>query len=106
MIGSLLAHEQKNILHTLIQVLSTERLCSISSNPEKKLKEDARAVGGVAALVAALVEANRTLQSSLIDWLVSASASAPAQNHLSHRAVIVVVAQNKSKSDGLIPESS
>ncbi len=99
----LVAHEQTSLLHTLIDVLSKEKLWSESSSAEAKIRGEAKTLGGVAAVIATLVENTPSLQANLVEWLVSTSANAAVQTHLAHRAIIVVVASNNGWFSATIP---
>ena len=95
---SLPAHEQKQILYALIEVLSKERLNPEVSSAEAKIQIRTQTQKGVAALLAAFITGNPDLQASLTDWLVNVSANAATQNHIAHRVVIVVVAKYSGQS--------
>ena len=92
------AHEQRTILYVLIEVLSKERLNPEASSAKSKTQVGTKIQKGVAALLATLITGNPDLQASLTDWLVNVSANAATQNHIAHRAVIVVIAKYSGQS--------
>ena len=98
LINTLPTYEQKQVLYSLIGFLSKEKLMFELSRAGKRAPLEARAVQGVAAVIATLVEGNETLLASLVDWLIGVSAIAPAQSHLAHRAVIAVVGNKNGRS--------
>ena len=91
LVGRLSVNEQKTLLYTLIEILSKEQL----SGAEAKNKNEAKILGAVSALVAAIVDGSSNLQASLADWLVGLSAVAPAYNHVTHRAIVAVLAKSE-----------
>ncbi|KAL6715766.1 telomere binding protein [Lecanora helva] len=98
LVGLLPPSEQKTFLYTLIEVLSKEKLQVGLSNDKANPPNDATMLAAVAALIAGIVDENTNLQADLSDWLVGLSAAAPAYSHLTHRAVIAVVANHHEQA--------
>ena len=80
--STLSAHEQKTLLYSIIRILSKEYLST---------EGPAQAIGGVAALIRAIVGVVPALQDDLVEWLVGLSADAVGQVHKAHRAVIAAL---------------
>lgn len=81
------AHAQKTLLYSIIRILSEMHL-SIKGPPQDSRREgQCRAIGGVAALIRAIVGDVQILQDYLVEWLVGVSAVAVGHVHIAHRAV-------------------
>lgn len=85
------AHEQKTLLYSIIRVLSKQHLPTESPYQDSRPESQSKMIGGVAALVRAIVGDMPTLHEYLVEWLVGVSAEAVGQVHNAHRAVIVAL---------------
>ena len=83
-------HDQKTLLYSLIRILSKQHLQTEVSPRDSRRESQSKAVGGVAAVIKAIVGVIPTLQDHLGEWLVGISATAVSQGHTTHRAVIAV----------------
>ena len=89
--STLSAHEQKTLLYSIIRILSKEYLSREGPAQGWKCEAQSQAIGGVAALIRAIVGVVPALQDDLVEWLVGLSADAVGQVHKAHRAVIAAL---------------
>ena len=85
------AHEQKTLLFSIIRILSEMHLSTNGPIQDLRRVGQSKAIGGVAALIKAIVEDVQTLQDFLVEWLVGVSADAVGYVHIAHRAVTAVL---------------
>lgn len=86
------ALEQKTLVYALIRVLDFPSSRKTISDAGSKV------LGGIAALLSALVDHNPILQGALIEWLVGGSSNAAGQSLVVHRAVITALSRNNGES--------
>ena len=91
-LASLSAHEQKTFLYAMIRALSKRHL-SVSDSSQNNGDLEAKARGGVAALLVVFTQSTPSLQDLLVDWLVGTSAEAVYYNHNTHRAVVATLSR-------------
>ena len=91
LIAKLSAREQRTSLYSVIRVLSNQQLQTAALSQHPKREGQSKAIGGVASLLAAIVEDVPSLQDNLVEWLVGLSADAVGQVHNAHRAVIAAL---------------
>ena len=89
--STLSAHEQKTLLYSIIRILSKQYLSTEGPSQGWKREDQSQAIGGVAALIRAIVGVVPALQDDLVEWLVGLSADAVSQVHEAHRAVIAAL---------------
>lgn len=97
-IAILAVHEQKQLLYTLLRLLSRRLISEVDKYARSNSKFEDKAIGGVAALLATLVYDSSSLHDLLVNWLIGPSAEAAAQNHKAHQAVILTLSKDASKS--------
>ena len=85
------AHEQKSLLYSIIRILSGMHLSTDGPTQDSRLVDQNKAIGGVAALIRAIVGDVQILLDYLVEWLVGVSADAVAYMHIAHRAVIAAL---------------
>ena len=90
LISRLSIHDQKTLLYSLIRTLSKQQLPTEGSPRDSRHEGQSKAIGGVAAVIKAIVGIVPTLQEHLGEWLGGISAIAVGQGHTTHRAVIAV----------------
>ena len=90
LISRLSIHDQKTLLYSLIRILSKQHLQTEVSPRDSRREGQSKAIGGVAAVIKAIVGVVPTLQDHLGEWLGGISAIAVGQGHTTHRAVIAV----------------
>ena len=90
LISRLSIHDQKTLLYSLIRILSKQHLQADPLPRDSRREGQSKAIGGVAAVIKAIVGVVPTLQDHLGEWLVGISATAVGQGHTTHRAVIAV----------------
>ena len=95
-LAGLSAHEQKALFYSLIRALSKRHL-SVSGSSQNNGNLEAKARGGVAALLVAFTQSTPGLQDLLVDWLVGTSAEAVKYNHNTHRAVVAVLSRENGE---------
>ena len=83
--------EQKTLLYAIIRISSEQHLHPEVTIQDSRPESQIAAVGGVAALIRAIVGDIPTLKDNLIEWLVGVSADAVSQVHNAHRAMIVAL---------------
>ena len=91
-LAGLSAHEQKTFFYSMIRALSKKHL-SVSDSSRNNGDIEAKARGGVTALLVAFTQSTPSLQDLLIDWLVGTSAEAVNYNHNTHRAVVAALSR-------------
>ena len=79
--------EQKTLLYSILRILSKQHLHTEGPSGNSSCESQNKAIGGVAALIRAIVGDSPTLQDNLLEWLVRVSADAVSQVHRAHRAV-------------------
>lgn len=97
LIARLSRHEQKNFLYSIIRILSKLHLAMEDSSQDPSREGQSKAIGGVAALIKAIVGHSPTLQDDLVEWLVGLSAEAVGQVRITHRAVTAALASIPSE---------
>ena len=80
-------HEQKTLLFSIIRILSEMHLSTDGPTQDLRRVGQSKAIGGVAALIRAIVEDDQVLQDFLVEWLVGVFADAVGYVHIAHRAV-------------------
>lgn len=95
-LAGLSAHEQKTYFYSVIRALSKRHL-SVSDSSQNNGDLEAKARGGVAALLVALTQSTTSVQDLLVDWLVGTSAEAVKYNHNTHRAVVAALSREKGE---------
>lgn len=75
----------------MIRILSKQHLPTEGQSRDSTHEGHNKAIGGVAALIRAIIEDISTLQDNIVEWLVGVSADAVGQVHLAHRAVIAAL---------------
>lgn len=85
------AHEQKTVLYSIIRILSDFPLSTNGPNQGSRRVGQSKSIGGVAALIRAIVGDVKILLDYLVEWLVGISADAVAYVHIAHRAVIAAL---------------
>lgn len=91
------AHEQNILLYSIIRILSKQHLSTEGPSRISRREAESKTIGGVAALVKAIVRDIPILQDSLVEWLVGLSADAVGQVHNAHRAVIAALSSLPSE---------
>lgn len=91
LMAKLSAHEQKTLLYSIIRISSQHHLPMEGPSRDSGREGQGKAIGGVAALIRAIVGNVPTLQDDLVEWLVGVSADAVGQVHNAHRAVIAAL---------------
>lgn len=91
LIARLSPHDQKTLLYSIIRILSKQHLPTEGPSQDSTREGRSEAIGGVAALIIAIVRDIPTLQDHLGEWLVGVSANAVGQAHTAHRAVIAAL---------------
>ena len=91
------AREQKTLLYSIIRILSSHHLLTEGPLRDSRHEGQSKVIGGVAALITAIVGDVPTLQDDLVEWLVGISADAVGQVHNAHRAVIASLSSTPSK---------
>ncbi len=97
LIQSLPAYDQKGFLDTILRDLARRYFSSsVGAIPEKEsLLGNTSVVGGVAALIAGLVEHNPLLKSQLVHWITATNGEYAAEGLDVRRAVIATIATNQ-----------
>ena len=95
-LAGLSAHEQKVLFYSLIRALSKRHL-SVLDSSQNNGNLEAKARGGVAALLVAFTQSTPVLQDLLVDWLVGTSAEAVNYNHNTHRAVVAALSRENGE---------
>ena len=90
-------HDQKTLLYSLIRSLSKQHLPTESPSSDLRIEGQSKAIGGAAALIAAIVGDAPILRDHLIEWLVGVSADAIGQVHVLHRAVTAAISIHPGK---------
>lgn len=101
-IAILTVHEQKQLLYALIRLLSRRLSSEVDEGARSTTNSEDKAIGGMAALLVALVHDASSLQDLLISWLIGTSAEAVGQNNKAHRAIILTLSKDTSESIPLI----
>lgn len=91
------AHDQRTLLYSIIRILSKQHLPTEGPSQGSRREGQGKAIGGVAALVRAIVGDVSTLQDNLVEWLVGVSADAVGQVHNAHRAVTAALSSIPGK---------
>ena len=95
-LATLSAHEQKTFFYSIIRALSKRHL-SGSDSSQNNRGGDAKARGGVAALLVAFTQSIPSVQHLLVDWLVGTFAEAVNYNHNTHRVVIAALSSDNGE---------
>ena len=90
------AHEQKIFLYSVIRALAKRHL-SVSDTSRNNTDLEAKARGGVAALLVAFTQNTPSVQDLLVDWLVGTSADAVNYNHNTHRVVVAALSRDNGE---------
>lgn len=85
------ANEQKTLLFSIIRILSEMQLSTDGPTQDLRRVGQSTAIGGVAALIKAILDDVQILQDFLVEWLVGVSADAVGYVHITHRAVTVAL---------------
>ncbi len=96
LLAGLSAHEQKTFFYSVIRALSKRHL-SVSDSSRNNGDLEAKARGGVAALLVAFTQSTPSVQDLLVDWLVGTSAEAVNYNHNTHRAVLAALSRENGE---------
>lgn len=91
LINGLAANERKVLFYTTLQCLADQKFQSENRSLEMKEIPQKRALEGVSALIAGLVDGDQALLDALGEWLIGTSAASVRYNHSMHRAVIVAL---------------
>ena len=97
LMARLSAREQKILLYSIIRALSNHHLLTEGPLRDSRHEGQSKVIGGVAALITAIVGDVPTLQDDLVEWLVGISADAVGQVHNAHRAVIASLSSTPSE---------
>lgn len=95
-LAGLSTHEQKAFFFSMIRALSKRHL-SVSDSSRNNGDLEAKARGGVAALLVAFAQNTPSVQDALVDWLVGTSAEAVNYNHNTHRVVVAALSRDNGE---------
>ena len=95
-LAGLSVHEQKIVFYSIIRALSKRQLF-VSDPSRNNGNLEAKARGGVAALLVAFTQGTPSVQDLLVDWLIGTSAEAVNYNHNTHRAVIAALSRDNGE---------
>ncbi|CAG8970680.1 hypothetical protein HYALB_00003435 [Hymenoscyphus albidus] len=101
------AFEQKNVLYSTLQFVSREKLStSITIEADSSWwKSDAKVVSGASSLIKSLVSGAESRSSQLMAWLTSSSGAGVGGSIAIRRAVVAVIAEEKSSIESLLEKS-
>jgi telomere length regulation protein len=108
LLNELPSFEQRNVLFTILQTLSAKHL-SLSITTEDNStwwKSDAKVVSGAAGLIKSLIAGEESRKNQLLSWLTNPSGAGIGEGIAIRRAVVSVVAADKSDVETLLEKSS
>lgn len=99
--------EQKNVLYSTLQVISREKLSTsiITEADSSWWKSDANLISGAAGLIKSMVSSAESRKTRLLSWLTSSSGAGVGESIAIRRAVVAVIAEDKSDIESLLERS-
>ncbi|CAG8949598.1 hypothetical protein HYFRA_00007831 [Hymenoscyphus fraxineus] len=99
--------EQKNVLYSTLQFVSREKLStSITTEADSSWwKSDAKVISGASSLIKSLVSGAESRSNQLMAWLTSSSGAGVGESIAIRRAVVAVIAEEKSSIESLLEKS-
>lgn len=105
--GSLPSFEQRNVLYSVLKILSRDYLSSpITTEANSQWwKSDASVVSAAAGLISFVIDGDEARKSLLISWLTGSSGADAGDGIAIRRAVVVNLAGDKSDLETILDKS-
>ena len=98
LLHSMATYEQKNILQTIIRVISLKYIPNSEGIEDKTLEQAKKiTIGGAAALLATFINGASYLESFLIEWLTATSGGNVGVDEYTRRGVIATLSSNNGQ---------